>query len=117
MKAFLGLQWQKWAAILGSVAGALIVFYAFKSCLPCWGWAIGIALGLWRLLKYLFGCCCCLVRMLPRSEPPEAIRNEEVGHHSLRGQPSKCSVVQASLTSRAARVLTLQAIESCHTVH
>lgn len=79
VKAFLGLQWQKWCIVLGTVAGVLIAFYALKNCLPCWSWSKTLVRIVWGLLKCMFGCCCCLVKSLPRSDSPAAIRKEEVG--------------------------------------
>lgn len=83
VKAFLGLQWQKWCIVLGSIAGVLILFYALKSCLPCWSWSKTIVRLVWSLLKCLFGCCCCIMKALPKSNSPEAIRREEVGSRFL----------------------------------
>ena len=78
-KSLLGLDWQYWAAILSGLGGVLLLFYCTKNCCPCWSWTKTAVRLAWLVLK----CCCkcgwCVVKMLPRSDSPEAIRKEEVG--------------------------------------
>lgn len=78
VKKLLGLEWQKWAIIIGTIAGVLILFYALKSCLPCWSWTKTLFSLVLGLFKCLFKCCWCVARALPNANSPEAIRRQEV---------------------------------------